>query len=54
VVAPPWHLGAYFYPAKPGLFAPGCSRTVARACQPVQAQAKACGYRKLLMECDSV
>jgi len=27
---------------------------VAQAFQAVQAQAKACGYRKLLIDCDSV
>jgi hypothetical protein len=46
---PPEIIDNYFMVAHIDVI-PGCSQTVAQAFQPVQAQAKACGYRKQLFD----
>ncbi|HZK13773.1 MAG TPA: hypothetical protein VFC55_04595, partial [Desulfobaccales bacterium] len=54
----PYHIypreAKYFPWLAPGDLIPDCSQGVAQAFQPVQAQAKACGYKKLPFERNSV
>ena len=55
IIAAPMARGRRSHPRpSEGLVIPDCSQTVGQAFQPVQAQAKACGYRKYPFERNSV